>query len=72
VPVGRDFRVSAAAVRRALTRNTALVVASAPCFPHGVMDDVAGIAEARPPARPRGRSGIARRRLAVPVDAWRM
>ena len=52
VPVGRDFRLAAAAVRRALTRNTALVVASAPCFPHGVVDDVAGIAEARCPAAP--------------------
>ena len=45
--MGRDFRLAAAAVRRALTRNTALVVASAPCFPHGVIDDVVGIAEAR-------------------------
>jgi hypothetical protein len=59
--VGRDFRVSAAAVRRALTRNTALVVASAPCFPHGVMDDVAGIAEARlqaPALREQRRSAL--------------
>ena len=45
VPVGRDYRVSAAAVKRAMTRNTALVVASSPCFPHGVIDDVAGIAQ---------------------------
>ena len=45
--MGRDFRLAAAAVRRALTRNTALVVASAPCFPHGVIDDVVGIAQAR-------------------------
>ena len=45
VPVGRDFRLTAAAVRRALTHNTALVVASTPCFPHGVIDDVVGIAE---------------------------
>lgn len=45
--MGRDFRLVAAAVRRALTRNTALVVASAPCFPHGVIDDVVGIAQAR-------------------------
>ncbi|BDA43135.1 Sphingosine-1-phosphate lyase [Coccomyxa sp. Obi] len=44
VPVGRDYRVSAAAVARAMTRNTVLVVASSPCFPHGVIDDVAGIA----------------------------
>ena len=42
--MGADFRVSAAAVARAVTRNTVLVVASSPCFPHGVVDDVAGIA----------------------------
>lgn len=34
-----------AAVRRALTRNTAAVVASAPGFPHGVVDHVADIAK---------------------------
>ncbi|KAK9826850.1 hypothetical protein WJX81_007792 [Elliptochloris bilobata] len=52
VPVGGDFRLAAAAVRRAMTRNTALVVASAPCYPHGVIDDVAGIAEVA------GRAGV--------------
>ncbi|CAK0780190.1 hypothetical protein CVIRNUC_004963 [Coccomyxa viridis] len=45
VPVGKDMRVTAAAVARALTRNTVLVVASSPCFPHGVIDDVEGIAQ---------------------------
>ncbi len=45
VPVGKDFRVSAASVARAITRNTVLVVASSPCFPHGVIDDVEGIAK---------------------------
>jgi hypothetical protein len=30
-----------------MTRNTAVVVASAPCYPHGVVDDVAGIARVR-------------------------
>jgi sphinganine-1-phosphate aldolase len=52
VPVGRDYRVSAAAVARALTRNTVLVVASSPCYPHGVIDDVAGIARVRPAPGP--------------------
>ena len=47
VAVGKDFRVSARAVRHALTRNTVMVVASAPSFPHGVIDDVEGIAEVR-------------------------
>lgn len=40
VPVGRDFRLSAATVRRYLNRNTAILVASAPGFPHGLVDDV--------------------------------
>lgn len=44
LPVGPDYRLSARAVARAITKNTVLVVASAPGFPHGVVDDVAGIA----------------------------
>ncbi|GLC37254.1 hypothetical protein PLESTB_001143300 [Pleodorina starrii] len=44
VPVGRDFRLSAATVRRHMNPNTAILVASAPGFPHGLMDDVQGIA----------------------------
>lgn len=44
VPVGKDFRLSAAAVRRALSPNTAVVVVSAPGFPHGVVDHIADIA----------------------------
>lgn len=46
--MGNDYRVSAAAVARAMTRNTVLVVASSPCFPHGVIDDVSGISAVRP------------------------
>jgi hypothetical protein len=42
--VGKDYRLSGAAVQRALTRNTVLVVASAPGFPHGVVDHVEDIA----------------------------
>ena len=38
------FRLDAAAVRRHLNKRTMLVVASAPCYPHGVVDDVEGIA----------------------------
>lgn len=37
--------MSATAVARAITRNTVLVVAAAPCFPHGVIDDVEGISK---------------------------
>ncbi|GFH07831.1 uncharacterized protein HaLaN_02692, partial [Haematococcus lacustris] len=44
VQPGKDLRLSGSTVRRALTRNTAVVVASAPCFPHGVVDAVEDIA----------------------------
>lgn len=44
LPVGKDYRLSGERVRRALSRNTVLVVASAPCFPHGVVDHVEDIA----------------------------
>lgn len=44
VPVGRDYRLSGRTVARAISKNTVLVVASAPGFPHGVMDHVEEIA----------------------------
>lgn len=44
--VGKDYRLSGAAVRRAITSNTVLVVASSPGFPHGVVDHVRDIAVA--------------------------
>jgi len=46
VPVRRQdgYRLTAEAVARAVTRRTVVVVASAPGYPHGVVDDVAGIA----------------------------
>eukprot|EP00878_Enallax_costatus_P033408 GHUV01036837.1.p1 GENE.GHUV01036837.1~~GHUV01036837.1.p1 ORF type:complete len:313 (+),score=53.53 GHUV01036837.1:569-1507(+) len=50
-PLGPDYRLHGSTVARYITRNTVLVVASAPGFPHGVVDDVAGIATA---ARKRG------------------
>lgn len=40
----KDFRLPARAVARAITSNTVVVVASAPGFPHGVMDQVQEIA----------------------------
>eukprot|EP00887_Chlorella_sp_A99_P004257 scaffold15.g4257.t1 len=46
LPVGADHRLSPRAVAAALTRNTVLAVASAPSFPHGVVDHVGGIAAA--------------------------
>jgi sphinganine-1-phosphate aldolase len=44
LPVGRDYRLSGGAVRRAIGPDTVLVAASAPGFPHGVVDHVADIA----------------------------
>ncbi|HSM69898.1 MAG TPA: aspartate aminotransferase family protein [Xanthomonadales bacterium] len=45
VPVGPDFRADVEAMRGALTPQTALVVASAPSYPHGVVDPVAEVAK---------------------------
>lgn len=47
VAVGPDWRLAGAAVAAAVGRNTVLVVASAPGFPHGVVDHVEDIAKAR-------------------------
>ena len=44
VPVSRDFRADPAAMERAITGNTVLLVASAPAYPQGVIDPVADIA----------------------------
>ena len=41
VPVDpKTLRLTAAAVQKALTAETVLVVASAPSYPHGVVDEV--------------------------------
>jgi len=45
VPVGPDLRADVAATRRALTRNTAVVVGSAPSFPHGAVDPIPELSE---------------------------
>nr|HEX4314930.1 pyridoxal-dependent decarboxylase [Kofleriaceae bacterium] len=50
VPVGADLRADAAAMARACGRRTIGLVASAPQYPHGVVDpiaDIAAIATAR-------------------------
>ena len=44
VPVTDDFRVDVDAMADVVNANTALVVASAPQYPHGVQDDVAAVA----------------------------
>jgi glutamate/tyrosine decarboxylase-like PLP-dependent enzyme len=40
VPVGPDLRADVKATRRAIGRNTAVVVGSAPSFPHGAIDPI--------------------------------
>jgi len=58
VPVDADLCIDLAAVRRAVNRNTVLLVGSAPGFPHGVLDPIEGLA------------AIARRhRIPLHVDA---
>jgi glutamate/tyrosine decarboxylase-like PLP-dependent enzyme len=41
VPLRADFRVDVGAVRAAINDNTALIVGSAPQYPHGVIDPIA-------------------------------
>ncbi|MBK7218729.1 MAG: aminotransferase class V-fold PLP-dependent enzyme [Candidatus Promineofilum sp.] len=40
VPLDGDYRADVAAARRAITRNTIVMVGSAPCFPYGVIDPI--------------------------------
>ncbi len=51
IPVGGDYRADLAATRRAITRNTIVLVGSAPSFPHGAIDPIAEMSEL---ARERG------------------
>lgn len=45
VPVKEDFRAEVKDISEAITRNTALIVASAPSYPQGVIDPVEEISE---------------------------
>ncbi|NOY69937.1 MAG: aminotransferase class V-fold PLP-dependent enzyme [Deltaproteobacteria bacterium] len=40
VPVTSDFIADVAAMKRAVTKNTIVMVGSSPCFPHGVIDPI--------------------------------
>ncbi len=40
VPVDADYRADVWAVKKAITRNTIVIVGSAPSFPHGVIDPI--------------------------------
>jgi len=45
VPVNSDFRACVAETRKAITRNTIVIVGSAPSFPHGVIDPIEELSE---------------------------
>lgn len=45
IPVDKDFRADVRAVRRAINRNTIVIVGSAPSFPHGAIDPIAELSE---------------------------
>ncbi len=51
VPVGPDLRADVRSMGEAITDRTVLMVGSAPSYPHGVIDPIAGLAEL---ARERG------------------
>jgi glutamate/tyrosine decarboxylase-like PLP-dependent enzyme len=45
IPVDADYRADAAAARRAVTRNSVVLVGSAPSFPHGMVDPIEALSE---------------------------
>jgi glutamate/tyrosine decarboxylase-like PLP-dependent enzyme len=45
IPVDENYRADVAAARRAITRNTIVIVGSAPSFPHGIVDPIAELSE---------------------------
>ena len=45
IPVGSDFKADVAAARKAITRQTIVIVGSAPSFPHGVIDPIEELSE---------------------------
>ncbi|HKZ55533.1 MAG TPA: aminotransferase class V-fold PLP-dependent enzyme [Anaerolineales bacterium] len=51
VPVDDQFMADVRAVRKALSKNTVVIVGSAPAFPHGMVDPIAELSEL---ARERG------------------
>ena len=45
IPVDKDYRADVTAARNAITRNTIVMVGSAPSFPHGVIDPIKELSE---------------------------
>ncbi len=51
VPVGSDYRADVDSARKAITKNTIVIVGSSPSFPHGIIDPIEELSEL---ARERG------------------
>jgi glutamate/tyrosine decarboxylase-like PLP-dependent enzyme len=45
VPIDENYRADVNAVKKAITRNTVVIVGSAPSFPHGAIDPIAEMSE---------------------------
>jgi glutamate/tyrosine decarboxylase-like PLP-dependent enzyme len=45
IPVDADYRADVAAARQAITRNSVVLVGSAPSFPHGMVDPIEALSE---------------------------
>lgn len=45
IPVAADYRADVQAAQQAITKNTIVLVGSAPCFPHGVIDPIEELSE---------------------------
>ena len=45
IPVDENFRADVNAARKAITRNTVVIVGSAPSFPHGAIDPIRELSE---------------------------
>jgi glutamate/tyrosine decarboxylase-like PLP-dependent enzyme len=45
VALREDFKAEASAMKAAIDDDTIMIVGSAPCFPHGVVDDIAELGE---------------------------
>ncbi|XP_060097166.1 sphingosine-1-phosphate lyase 1 [Heteronotia binoei] len=45
IPLTKDMQVDVKAMKRAISRNTAMLVCSAPQFPHGIIDPIEEVAE---------------------------
>ena len=45
IPVDKNFKADVNATRKAITRNTIVIVGSAPAFPHGIIDPIEELSE---------------------------